>query len=659
MNRCLYSRLAFQSITKNKKYYIPYMIAGILMVAMFYIMNFLNASSYVRNLKGGSLLTMVFGFGTIVIAVFSLIYLFYTNSFLIRVRNRELGLYSILGMSKRNIVTFIANESLIIFGIVIASGLLAGIGLSKLVEMCLCRLIGENVQSGFTIDSSCLSNSFFFFLATYFLLFLSSAIKIRFSGALDLLHGSNYGERAPKGNILIAIAGIVLLGIAYYMAITIKHPAIALSVFFFAVILVVIATYLIFMSGSVRFCQLLTKDRRYYYQPSHFISVSSMRFRMKRNGAGLASICILMTMVLVMMSMTFTTYAGIRNSVEKAFTSDVISDISLTADPTLDENIISSITDYLNTNITGKKDVLYYPYMKYETGHYTSEGYQNKSQPGFSLETLYTIDLATYNRISHTNHSLQPDECLVLTDDPSVGFKDFCFNDIRWKVKDVIHSQPIGTGTDIQLKTPVTLVINNLSVLTALVDNSFHPVYYLHYTCNLSTNSHINVSVNDITTQVSLLTDQQYASTCSFNEKNEALSSYLQLFGGMLMLCVLLSIMFLVATVLIIYYKQISEGFEDQKRFSILKKVGMTEKEIRRSINSQILIMFFMPLLMAGLHLIFAFPMVYRITIMFGLTNIQLSVTVTLITFLVFALFYAIVYKMTSNTYFRIINFQQ
>ena len=191
------------------------------------------------------------------------------------------------------------------------------------------------------------------------------------------------------------------------------------------------------------------------------------------------------------------------------------------------------------------------------------------------------------------------------------------------------------------------------------MDNSFYPVYYLHYTCNLSTNSQINVSVNDITTQVSLLTEQQYASTCSFNEKNEALSSYLQLYGGMLMLCVLLSIMFLVATVLIIYYKQISEGFEDQKRFSILKKVGMTEKEIRRSINSQILIMFFMPLLMAGLHLIFAFPMVYRITIMFGLTNIQLSVTVTLITFLVFALFYAIVYKITSNTYFRIINFQQ
>lgn len=661
MKHGLYPHLAWNSIRNNSKYYIPYIIAGILMVSMFYIMIYLNSSRLIASLHGGSAMRTVFWLGSIVILIFAMIFLFYTNSFLIRVRNRELGLYSILGMTKRNIVSVVACESLIVFALVISGGLLAGISLSRLSELCLFKMIQLTDTSGFRLNSDTVSSVFFVFLFIYGILFLYSVLKVSTSKALELMHGEAYGEKKPKGNFILAIIGLLLLIAAYWMAITITNPVKAVNLFFIAVIMVVIGTYLLFIAASVVLCQILQKNKRYYYQSSHFFSVSTMRFRMKRNGAGLASICILMTMVLVMTSLSTSMFIGNEDSINASFKSDVISDISLTDNPEKNAKLTEESIDYLNQTITGATDIHYYPYLHYQVGKYTNDGFiYNSNSDTMSLNELFVIDLSTYNKITNENRKLKDGECYMLSDDTSASYKTFSFNDEKWKVDENIHNQVVSYGTNVSFKKPVTLVINSLDEIPYGFgeDNpEYMNILFLHYTCNTKTPPADNTVLSTGLLNIFESVDGGANSfNVSVNTKQNAWETTLQLFGGFLVMCVMLSVLFLVAAVIILYYKQISEGFEDQKRFSILKKVGMTRKEIRKSINSQILIMFFMPLLVAGCHLAAAFPMFSKIMMLCGINNLSLSVLVTSVTFLIFAVFYGIVYRLTSNTYFKIVN---
>ena len=660
MKHGLYPHLAWNSIRNNSRYYIPYIIAGILMISMFYILIYLNSSSLITSLKGGMSMVTVFWLGAWVIIIFAMIYLFYTNSFLIRIRNRELGLYSILGMTKRNIVSVVACESIIVFALVISGGLLAGISLSRLSELCLLKMIHQTDTAGFRLNGDTVSLTFFIFLFIYAILFLFSVFKVSTSKALELMHGDSYGEKKPKGNFILAIIGTALLVVAYWMAITITNPVKAVNLFFIAVIMVVIGTYLLFIAASVVLCQILQKNERYYYQPSHFFSVSAMRFRMKRNGAGLASICILMTMVLVMTSLSTSMFIGNEDSINASFKSDVISDISLTDNADINTELTEKLSDYLHQNIKGASDEQCYQYLHYQLGQYTDDGFLYDSDLNtMTLNEMFVIDLATYNRITDENRTLKDGECYILSDDSSTSYKTFSFNDQKWKVDENIHNQVVSSGTNISFRKPVTLVIKSLDEIPYGFgyDNvGMLNVLFLHYTCN--TKAVLNE--DSISTQLSNIyksvDNGEHGYNINFNTKETAKETSLQLFGGFLVMCVILSVLFLVAAVIILYYKQISEGFEDQKRFSILKKVGMTEKEIRKSINSQILIMFFMPLLVAGCHLAAAFPMFSKIMMLCGINNQSLSVLVTSITFLIFAVFYGIVYHLTSNTYFRIVN---
>lgn len=660
MKHNLYPHLAWNSIRNNSRYYIPYVIAGILMVSMFYIMLFLNSSTVIASLHGGNAMITVFWLGSWVIVVFALIFLFYTNSFLIRIRNRELGLYSILGMTKRNIVSVITCESIIVFAMVIAGGLLAGIGLSRLTELCLFKMIRLSDTSGFRLNSDIISVTFFIFLCIYAILFLYSVLKVSTSKALELIHGDSYGEKKPKGNFLIALAGIILLIAAYWMAITIKNPLKAINMFFIAVIMVVVATYLLFIAGSVVLCRILQKNNRYYYQPSHFFSVSTMRFRMKRNGAGLASICILMTMVLVMTSLSTSMFIGNDDAINQSFKSDVISYISLTDNKETNAQITEKISDYLTQKIKDATDIQYYPYLHYQFGQYTKNGFlYNEDPDNMTLNDMYVIDLSAYNRITHENRSLKKGECYILSDDPSTSYKTFSFNDQKWKVDKNIHNQVVSSGTSVSYNKPVTLVINSLDEIPYGFgyDNvGALNVLYLHYSCNTKATLNVESISSEMLDIYQSVDHGEHAFSVNLSSKEQAKEASLQLFGGFLVMCVMLSALFLVAAVIIIYYKQISEGFEDQKRFSILKKVGMTKIEIKKSINSQILVMFFMPLLFAGCHLAAAFPMLSKIMVLCGITNQSLSILVTSVTFLIFALFYGIIYHLTSNTYFRIVN---
>lgn len=660
MKKNFYVNLAWTGIKKNKKYYVPYIIVGVMMVMMFYLMNFMNASPLIRNLKGGQTIAMVFGFGTMVIAVFALIYLFYTNSFLVKIRNREYGLYSILGMNKRNIICVNALDSVIVFGIVIIWGLFCGLSFSKLVELCLCRSIEQPVSFGFTIDYNALENTIAVFLSIYTILFVNSICRVSITKALDLLHDTSFGEKDHKGNALVALTGLILLLLAYYEAITIKNPVLAISVFSIAVVMVIIATYMLFIAGSVALCKILQKNKKYYYSsPSHFISTSTMRFRMKRNGAGLASICILMTMVIVMMSLTVTMHMGMDDAVNRAFSTDLIANVSLMENAEENEKIESAVDSYFRNNITNMKDVQSFPYLMYQLGMYSDAGYKPDTELGM-FNNFYMIDEDTYRRIYHEDISLDDHTCLVLSAEKK-EYQTFTFDDTTWNVQKNIQKQPLSSGVEVNLNEPVTLVIKDFSpFVEKAMQDSNSSMYYYHYTANFQNNSKMNATLEGFSDAYRNVIDENELGgrmySYSFSTKEETRKDYVQLFGGILVMCALLSILFLVSAVMILYYKQISEGFEDQKRFAILKKVGMTKKEIRNVVNSQVLFMFFMPLVVAVIHLCAAFPMLHKILILMTLNNLTLSLIVTGIVVVVFAMFYAIVYKLTSNAYFSIVN---
>ncbi|MGN0998140.1 MAG: ABC transporter permease [Faecousia sp.] len=326
-----YPRLALDGIRKNKRLYFPYILTCVGMVMMFYITHYLAAMPVLNSMAGGRTTAQMLGLGTWIVALFALIFLFYTNSFLMRRRKKEFGLYNILGMGKGNLCQMLLWETIIIFAVSIALGLLVGIGLSKLAELCLTRILNGEVTYDFSVNPGALSDTFLIFVPIFALIFLKSLIQLWRMSAVSLLRSESVGEKPPRANYLLGIGGIVLLAAAYYIAVSIQSPLLALSLFFVAVAMVIASTYLIFLSSSVMLCRQLQKNKAYYYRKNHFVSVSSMAYRMKRNGAGLASICILSTMVLVMMLGSGSLYFGAEESLHSRYPKDITTSVDYLA----------------------------------------------------------------------------------------------------------------------------------------------------------------------------------------------------------------------------------------------------------------------------------------------------------------------------------------
>lgn len=343
MKTGFYPRLALDGIRKNKKLYIPYILTGMCMVMMYYVIMFLQFSKNIRSAVESVTVTTVLALGSWVIAIFSCIFLFYTNSFLMKRRKKEFGLYNILGMDKNNLGKIIFWETAVIWAITLVGGLGLGIAFSKLAELAMLSVLQLETNYSFTISSQGLGMSAIIFSVIYLLLLLNSIRQIRHSAAVSLIKSENTGEKPPKANWLFGIAGIVLLAVAYYIAVTIKEPIQAITLFFVAVIMVIVATYLIMISGSVLFCRILQRKKSYYYKPNHFVSVSSMTYRMRRNGAGLASICVLATMVLVMLSSTASLYFGAEDAIVSRYPRDINIELSSVSTQILDEDFLNSM----------------------------------------------------------------------------------------------------------------------------------------------------------------------------------------------------------------------------------------------------------------------------------------------------------------------------
>ena len=663
----LYFRLACSGIRKNRKLYIPYLLTIIGMVMMSQIMQSLSYSPALQAMRGGNQLEMILSLGKFVIAVFAGVFLLYTNSFLIRRRYREFGLYNVLGMDKNALSKVVVWENLIVAAIGLVAGLVLGSLLYKVAELGLVNMVQGQVDYSFVVEPEALKFTLVLFVIIFALIMARSLIQVRRARPLELLRSEAAGEKPPKANYLLGLAGVVLLVGAYYMAVTTTNALSAFSWFFVAVLMVIAGTYLVMISGSVVLCRLLQKWKGYYYKKQHFVSVSSMAYRMKRNGAGLASICILATMVLVMISSTSSLFIGAEDALTTRYPHDSALTLNMTQLEWLDDSHIAEVEDTLNDALAQQQVT---PTAR-ESYRYASisgmfEGDRMVTDPAEAgtaisfndVYSLYFVPQEDYNRLFGTDIQLQPGQTMVATYNCTFPHERVEVGKLHLEI---VGQLPYGMKMglmSVALTPAVILVIPDIQTLEPLdameTTRYYSKVAYYAFDFDLSEEKILEIHniLIDCLKTVSFSDGIRCVGECPIQERDD----FYMTFGGLFFIGIMLSVIFIAAAALIIYYKQVSEGYEDQSRFSIMRKVGMTQRDIKRSVNSQVLTVFFTPLLLAGVHLAFAFPMVWKMLTMFSLTNKRLVVLTNIGAFLAFCVFYVVIYKFTAHAYYRIVS---
>lgn len=669
MKMNLYPKLAWHGISKNKKTYVPFLLTSIGLVMMFYIVSYLTYNKSVKQMRGGDDMQMILSWGVPVVAFFVVIFLFYMNSFLMRRRKTEFGLYNILGMGKSNIARILLWQNFMLLVVSAAGGLGMGILLSKLAELCAAKMLSNQASLAFVIEPSAVRNTLFLTVLSFVLILLYSLGQIHVAKPIELLHGEKTGEKPPKARWILALIGVVLLGTAYYLAVTTREPVQALLVLFVAIVLVIIGSYLLFICGSVALCKLLQKNKKYYYKLNHFVSVSSMSYRMKRNGASLASICILSTGVLVMISSSLCLRIGEDASLHTRYPRDLEVGI-LTKD--YDQSVAAAsymeqqVDAVLQASHQTRKNELAYNSLNFaalrQGGDISVKPYTEVS--GTQLVMLNFVTLDTYEKITGTTETLGENEVLLCMfrgtfSGDALNIDDQFQFHIKKQVPDFLEGgdNAIATYPTMYLVVPDGETMKQLyeyqySVYGEEMASSYQTWLGFDLDCNADTQMELEKQLEQQLAD-NAQTHQEYFYEVESLEMQRY--SFYSLFGGLLYLGILLSVVFLFGTVLIMYYKQISEGYEDAARFEILQKVGMTRKEIKKSINSQILTVFAAPLLASGVHLCFAFPLIQKLLLMFGLSNTPLLVGVTVGSYLIFGVLYAVMYKATSRSYYQLV----
>lgn len=642
MNNFIYEKLAVTNLKNNRKTYVPYIFTGVLTVMMFYIIDALSRGKGITQ----DTLKICLQYATGVIVVFAVIFLFYTNSFLIKRRKKEIGVYNILGMGKRHIARMMAVETILTAGISILGGLVFGIIFGKLMYLLLLKILHNSVDMQFSVNGTAIVQTVILFAGIFLLTYLYNILQIQLVNPVELLHGGNQGEKEPKSRWLLVIVGVAALGNGYWIALTTEAPLEALLKFFVAVVCVIIGTYALFIAGSIVVLKILRKNKAYYYNPKHFTSVSGMIYRMKQNGAGLANICVLSTMVLVMVSTTVSLYAGMEDILDSRFPRDV-SIVCNEADTNKEETLQRLIKEQCEKAGVKITDRVRYRY-----------GSMNAVLKGDKLENVdqyypdnhfYYVEMMTqdeYNRIEKRNVSLEEQEILTYTSNGKCGKKEINIAGRNYQVKKELSemtSQPKSTA---EMYKTLYIVFANAEQIERIEPFSYADKF--------------NLKGDDGKQKEALeqIQNEFYEKIPDGMMESRMLSrsSFYELYGGLFFIGIYLGSMFIMATVLIIYYKQISEGYDDRERYQIMQKVGMSKKEVKRSIRSQVLSVSFLPLVVAVIHVAVAFKVMTKILGVLNLTNVSLFAVCTIITIAVFAVFYIIVYSITAKEYYRIVN---
>ena len=667
MRKGFYTKLAASNIKKNSRTYIPYIITCIITAAMFYIINSLSNNESIKKLYGGETILITLGYGTYVTAIFAFIFLFYTNSFLMKRRKKEFGVLNILGMEKRHISKVLLLENIYIAFITMLLGIIIGMVLDKAMFLILTKMLGAEHSPGFYISKEALIHTVILFGIIFFCIYLNSLRQIHLSKPIELLNGGNVGEKEPKTKWFMAILGVICLAVGYYISVTSKNPVESLSSFLIAVILVIAGTYLIFIAGSIAFLKSLRKNKRYYYKTKHFTAVSGMIYRMKQNAVGLANICILSTMVLVMISSTSSLVFGMNDLVKTRYPND----ITIYSENINNKENVEALEKVQKVIKDSKSDVnneIEYSYivlavLKNKNKFYVPENFNKMSMSDLNkCNNILMTSLDDYNSINSENETLNDDEILIYSRRKEYEYSTIQLFDTKYSVKKKIK-KPIDNGPFFSnnLTESIQIVVKNKSILdemNKLLNENFKEeleeesaLKYLYgFDINGSEDSKKSL-YNDIK---KLLKESNFIGDSECGQiQREGIKG---LYGGMFFLGIFLGSIFTMATILIIYYKQISEGYEDKERFRIMQNVGMSHAEVKRSIHSQIMTVFFMPLIMAGIHVAFAFPIVKQILMMLNLTNTRLYIICTIVCFVAFTIIYAVIYSLTAKIYYHIVS---
>lgn len=661
MNKRFYPRLAVDNIRKNRRTYLPYALTCTGTVAMFYIIYALSQNSGLDHVIGSEAIQMVLSLGNAVVGLFAVIFLFYTNSFLIKRRKKEFGLYNILGMEKRHIAKIIGYETLFISLGSLALGLLAGLLFSKLAFLAILRLLNFDVVMGFEVSVPALSATLLLFGFTFLLIYLNNLRLIHTASPIELLRGGQIGEREPKTKWLLTLVGLACTGGGYAIALTITDPLSAFVLFFLAVILVIIGTYCLFTAGSIALLKLLRKNKRFYYESRHFISVSSLLYRMKQNAAGLANICILSTMVLVMISSTSSLYIGMEETLHKRYPRDfifttvdysesAIRNLSETADHVLGEEGLQRENDiaYLFLEFSGLQQG--------DTIYTDQENYYNAVASG--IRTLFFISAEDYSAVIGQPVSLGADEVLFFSGRTPYAYDTLHVFDKSFVIRERLDSFPENGLQVASVVSTYYIVVSDYSVIEEVYRQQ-EAVYgencsQIQYYCGFDLDTDAEAQEQLYEQLRPVLENNGFSG--QIESRAVERHGYYGMMGGLFFLGLFLGLLFIMATVLIIYYKQISEGLDDRERFAIMQKVGLDREEIRRSIRSQVLLMFFLPLVAATLHMAAAFRMITQLLSLLGLTNVSLFVACTIGSVLLFAVFYAVIYVLTARVYYHLVS---
>lgn len=654
MNNLFYPKLAITNIKKNGKTYIPYIITCICSIVMFYVMHSISLNPGLDGPQGSQALKTILSMGVTVIGIFSAIFLFYTNSFLIKRRKKEIGLYNVLGLEKKHIAYILFFETLFVSIFSIVVGLLGGILLDKLMFMLLLKLLQISVPFGFSISVASIGFTTKVFVCIFLVTLISNLFQITTTNPIELLKGGNHGEKEPKTKIIMTIIGLISLGIGYSIAILVKSPLSALNLFFIAVIFVMIGTYTLFTAGSIALLKALRKNKKFYYKTENFISISGMLYRMKQNAVGLANICILSTAVLVIISTTVSLYIGMEDSLRYRYPKDVkiFSNEISNDEIDLANDIVVKSAQESNISLEDKLNYWENSYAAIRKG----DKFILQDYLGYSSDTalIESISLSDYNRLEGKNATLNDNEVLLFSVREDYGKDTLTIEDKVFNVKEELQDFVFATKNPLEITQAYYLVVNDINLINDILQTPQIKAPYYH-------NYHIEFDLKLSDDEIITFTDKINQ---SFSENNLILyidsaagskQDFLSLYGGLLFIGIFLGTLFLMATVLIIYYKQISEGYDDKHRFEIMQKVGMSHKEIRKTIRSQILIVFFLPLIFAVIHIAFALPIIMNILAALNLNNVSLFVACTGVTVLIFTVIYAIVYMITAKAYYNIV----
>ncbi len=725
MTRGFYTRLAWTGIQKNRQLYYPYFLSGIVMVMVFYIFHFLATSEVVHTLPGKAVLPYLFYIGEGAVGLFSIPFLFYTNASLIRKRKRELGLYNILGMNKRNIISVLFRETVISYGIVVVIGTFVGFLFSKIAELVLVNIMGRQVDYRIYVDWKGALVVLVVFAVIYLMILANALWQIHANNPIELLHSDSQGERPPKSRMFLTVLSFILIGAGYCAAADVTAVEYQLAQIFVTVVLLIAGTFLLFICAFVALCRILQNRKTYYYQTSHFVTISTMAYRMKRSGASLAAICVLVTPVLVACSFSVSFYAGSMEVLQRTYPYDLSVRVEIPpekignelAEGTCTEGyragidaIISSVMGSVQSDagqsaeqgsfmqaqagVGGEGCAVYFANMlamfvdgRLDLGRdmrdtwFTpgSGQYPGWTEGNEEIVWLHVLSLEAYNRLCGTTEKLGDDEVFVILEKGEYQADRIVLNDsgAGLNVNPAAKAVPKMTDASISLDNDrarddritahgcrnVFLVVSDLYDFMGGEEGSMryaqknYMAYDWEYYWNLSASEEALYAIYD-QVQAHIRAESEAADTektmCFL--KLERGENYYALAGAVLFIAVVMDSVFIAVTALIMYYKQISEGYEDQRRFSIMRKVGMTQKEIKSSINSQMLTVFALPLLVAGVHLVFTSNIVYMMQKMVVADNKPLMIRVMVITYLLFAMVYSLVYGMTSRTYYGIVN---